>query len=376
MVNYYELLNISSDATHDEIETIITSEFNKWRKRVNAPTPERRQQVDEMLHNLNQAQEILLDPAKRKAYDEDLANAHTNQSDDKSAQTTGETTNNEDQDHYQELSNRYSFHYNEGNYADAIVVAQEMTRVQPNNPYAWYDLALANFHWDNYADARYEVNHAISLKPNDAGLYNGAFYIYINSTDLRVNERRKSARNYIEKALAIEPEDVVFNGNLASMEYDDGYYQNAINRLEAIRTKEELTEFGSNILARSYLAKVQNEYATRVNYNNGSFQYYFTNPDQIDQSREYIQKAYQFAQTPEVRSEIDEVDRLADQSLGFRYEYKFLILIVIGALWFLSVMQDLRLIQMAISGALAYFGWKKFKVPIYTVNEKYVKSLR
>lgn len=70
--NYYRHLNLSQTASPDEIKKALHREFRTWTLRVNAAKLEDRQEAERMVKLLEEAESILLDPARRTAYDKEL----------------------------------------------------------------------------------------------------------------------------------------------------------------------------------------------------------------------------------------------------------------------------------------------------------------
>lgn len=374
MVNYYVLLDISENATAEEIDAKIKSEINRWRKRTNAPSPERQREANERLEYLRQAQEILLDPVKRSAYDEELHKAHQESRENQEEQAS---TGREGQDQeVAALYDRYNFYLDEENYGEAIEIAKQLTRLLPNDPYAWHDLAYANYRWDNFSAARYEINHTLSLKQNEAYFFQTAFNIYFHSPDLPLEEKLEKAKEYIQKAISLDPAYPSYQEDLAAVNYDEGYYNTSINLLEPLLSKGSISNYGKEILSRSYVQKVENEYSVPVSYQNGSVRHYFTEPGKISRAKEFLEKALTLAQVPGTKKHIRELSHSADHALKYQNNYKYLILLAIAALWFIAALDGLKLFQILISGGIGYFAWTKFRVPIYKLNADYVKTLR
>ncbi|MEI3613564.1 DnaJ domain-containing protein [Pseudogracilibacillus sp. SO30301A] len=372
MENYYDIIGISSNASEEEIRAKIKAEMNKWRKRVNAPNAEKRREAEEKQELIQEAEKTLLDPGKRNAYDQELMGQQNTQPNNQHAQPIGAGM--VEQNYLDELEGRYEFYLNEDNHYQASLVCQELTKLTPNDAMAWKKLAFSNLMLNNFAEARYEINKAISLKQNEAHFYYTAYLIYKKSTDLYDIDRMKHARAYIDKALSIDPNNTLYNYLSAQLYYEVDDYQQAINILERFKTNDDF-ENGKDLLALSYVRKVQKEHATRVNYTNGSHQYFFISRELIEQAKEILQYTLSFAKAPNVRDSINEMNRLADEALKFHYNFKFLILLIIGALWFLSALEPFSIIQLAISGTIIYFSWKKFRKPVYVKNQKYINTL-
>lgn len=66
-INFYEILGVKQDATHDEIKSAYKKQMKKWHPDINKDP-----NAINMSSKINEAKEILLDETKRKDYDEYL----------------------------------------------------------------------------------------------------------------------------------------------------------------------------------------------------------------------------------------------------------------------------------------------------------------
>lgn len=372
MENYYDIIGINSDASGAEIKENITAEINKWRKRVNAPNPQKQREASERLEKIQEAEEILMNPGKRKAYDQELMQQqNTPQNNQQTQPVANETVG---QSYLDELNNRYEFYSNEKNHFEAGIVCKELTQLTPDDAMVWRNLAYSNFMLGNFAESRYEINKAISLNPNHAHFYYTAYFFYVRSKDLNNRDKIKHTRDYIDKALRIKPNHQLYNFVSARLYFEKGNYQQAIDILERFKENEDF-DSGRDLLASCYVRKVQNEHTTIVNYRNGSSKFYFTSREMIAQAKDILKNTLTISQEPDVRDSVLEMNSLADEALKFQYNFKFLILLVICAFWFWNALGSFSIIQLAISGAIVYFSWKKFRVPVYVKHQKYISTL-
>lgn len=369
MINYYDVIGVSRNASEEEIDAKIKAEMTKWRKRVNAPTPEKRREAEEKQELILEAEEILLDPEKRNTYDQELMRQQNTQN--QQSQPIDDVS----VAHLEELESRYNFYYNEGNHYEASLVCKEFIKLEPYNAYAWKNLSFSNLMLHNYAEARYEINKAISLIENDSSIYFTAYQIYEGSVDLTDVDRMKRARAYIDKALEIDPNNPLYNECSAELYYDMGNYQQAINILERFKTNDYF-EYGKDLLALSYLMKAQREHTELVSYPNGYQRYYFTSRESIEKAKEMLQYALDFAHYQNTIDSIRELNSFADDDSKFEYNFKYLILLVICALWFSVALEGFNIIQLGISGLVVYFSWQKFREPVYVKNKKYIDNLK
>ena len=79
MENYYRELNIAPTATEEEIKKAILRERRLWSNRTNAPDLERKQEAERKVALLANAEQVLLDPARKQQYDHALRTAPVDQ---------------------------------------------------------------------------------------------------------------------------------------------------------------------------------------------------------------------------------------------------------------------------------------------------------
>lgn len=359
------------DATQDEIEEQIAAEMNRWRKRVNAPNPERRREAEEKQELLQKAKEVLGDPQARKAYDRELQGQQNNSKESEPAEPS-----NPNQTYLEELQRRFNFFESEESYQEAAAVAREVTKIDPNNASAWYNVAYMNYLSNNYADARFEINEAISRDPGNAHYYFVASHIYFLSDDIDHRTSRREQRTFIDKALEINPNYPLYNVISAKLYYKEGAYQRTIDICERLEANGELEKENVPYLALAYIEKMKSDYMTAVTLRNGSREYFFTSKAEIHMAKQAIQHASQYASSPEAKRVISQATAVANTSLKTEYNFKFLIVAIIGAFWFLTALESFSIIQLAISGAIVYFSWNKFRIPNVVKNQKFIKSLQ
>ncbi len=73
MSDYYEILEISSDATVSEIETALDAQYHYWRRRVTHYDPAQVNKANQKLHQIEQIRATLTDPQKRATYDTSIS---------------------------------------------------------------------------------------------------------------------------------------------------------------------------------------------------------------------------------------------------------------------------------------------------------------
>jgi DnaJ-class molecular chaperone len=155
MENYYKILNVQPTAKDTELKEAIHTALRRWSNRTNAPQMDRRQEAERMVKLLEEAETILLNPAKRTEYDRNLKNAplsvpHENRG------AVDSATN---------LIDEGRRLLAEGNIGDALYAATKATEREGGNPEAWALLGRARFRFGDVEDAIYEYKRAIKLKP-------------------------------------------------------------------------------------------------------------------------------------------------------------------------------------------------------------------
>ena len=72
MNNYYDLLNISQEANQSEIETVLDDQYTKWRALVTHHDNNVVAQANQALNQLEEIRNTLMNPEKRRAYNNSL----------------------------------------------------------------------------------------------------------------------------------------------------------------------------------------------------------------------------------------------------------------------------------------------------------------
>jgi tetratricopeptide (TPR) repeat protein len=99
-------------------------------------------------------------------------------------------------------------------YAEAYELLKTALDAQPDHPELLYDVALAAEKLNRIDVAESSLRKLITLKPDNAQAYNALGYTLADRTD-----RLTEARNYIEKALKLSPEDPFILDSMGWVEY-------------------------------------------------------------------------------------------------------------------------------------------------------------
>ena len=153
MNNYYALLSLDPGCAEDEIRKAIHRELRTWTNRTNAPDLQRKQEAERRIKLLDEADAILLDPAKSANYDRELGR----QPKVEAALELGETGN------PAEEARRL---LEDGRVADALYLAQKASEADRRDPDIWWILGRANHEFGETDRAVKCLKRAISIRPD------------------------------------------------------------------------------------------------------------------------------------------------------------------------------------------------------------------
>ncbi|GAB4074619.1 hypothetical protein GCM10028778_21220 [Barrientosiimonas marina] len=375
MEDYYDLLGLNGDASDEAIDEAINSGLKKWRKRVNAPDPQKQREASEKMEALQEAREILLDPVKREEYDHQLREAYEQQGDDTIPNEVDPHDESTSMDPADELIQEATALINQDNYADAIVVATKATEVNGNHPYAWEALAKAHFFWKEYGDALYEIKRAINLLPNEDFFYYIAFLCQYNRQDLKKSEKLNLAEEFLEKALHIKPDNPTYMEESASIAQERGKINKAINILKKVEKNHGLSDSARGDLGTLYYNRGLSQ-AQKVNFGRGRSDYYFTDRDSTLKGKDDFSEASKYVQNNSFKDAVNHRISQANDALSFKNRYKILALFILIVPLFFNALVSFNFIMIVFMAAAGYFTWKYGRVPKYELNRKYINSLR
>lgn len=193
MIDYYQLLNISPDATEAEIKKAIRQQRAKYRRRVDSsPDIDTRTMAEKKVEQIGEAEKILIDPEKRDAYDQQLKSAPAETS-------TDQPSKGESQD-WVTVAHDY---YDKGDIRKAYSSAKEATRVESNNDEGWGLRALLASRLENFDDADFAIAQALKMNPTSAKLH------YIAGTVAVAEEDYNTATAEYKESVRLDPNDYV-----------------------------------------------------------------------------------------------------------------------------------------------------------------------
>lgn len=218
--NYYNILGVAQNASAEDVQKAISEKRREWTPRTGHPKLETRQLAEQTIKNIAEAESILLDPAKRRDYDQQLAAQVAAPEPTQTGPTQGRD--------WLQIARDYLV---QGNSSQANYAAREATSQQSENPEAWYIRGLSSELLGNNADAEFELSEAIRLNPNDASYHAELGDLYKN------NELWNKALPEYTRASQLEPSNVYYSAFVGLSEGALGNIEKAHDLLKAAYEK-------------------------------------------------------------------------------------------------------------------------------------------
>lgn len=357
-VDYFELLNLASTASNEDIELRIRDEMRVWVKRTEAPGLSTRQQAERRVQHLTKAKRILLDPSSRQSYESELR-SHRAQT---PAQADAMPAEGED------LVRVAHEHLAEGDALSAVYVASRATEHQPGVPDAWAVLAEGKLAMGRTDDAVYEYRKAIDLKPNEP-----SYYLGLGDVHERREEWPQAMQNY-EQASRIEPTNALYRVAIATVHMQTEQSEKAIPILE-----QAVSELPDSDAARYYLALAYHDAAIESWTPLRDGKHIITTPEQGAYSEEVLSKAQAVKlDDHEVRELLSGTADHVSYALAKHWGYPLSDTLKGGTVLFvlfliaMALSLALTLLVLAGAGVWIYLGIQ----PGWKVNRKHVQALR
>ncbi|MFI6297041.1 hypothetical protein ACIBEJ_35990 [Nonomuraea sp. NPDC050790] len=288
MDNYYAIVGAARNDPADVIKKKITNELRQWQKRTNSSDLSKRQEAERKRDLLSKAGEVLLDDARRQAYDRQL-DAFLASGGGSQAPVVAPSAGGD----WLDQARGYLA---VGDYNSAAYCAREARNTLGASAEVWSLLARANAGLGNLSDALYEAQQATSLDPAspDRQLELGGVYEELEQWD---------------RALACYEQVNRLSGD--SEEADLGIASALANQgrfAEAIPVLEKLHVHGSNQrMAAYYLADVLLAHAETIPVVKEDDGYFITSAEEIAQIRRVLYRVRMLSDDQEIMM------RLADQ---------------------------------------------------------------
>jgi len=304
--NYYRTLKIEPAASEAQIKKAILTAQRFWNPRVNHSDLARRQEAERMVKLLAEAEQVLLNPARKQQYDLALQQAPAERP------QVNDTQNAESQDWINEGRRFLS----SGDIPSALFAATRATQVDGMNPEAWALSAQAKFRWGQIPDSIYEYKRAINLVPNEAKYYFDLGSVY------EAVEDWPSALQQFQWAARIEPMTTMYRASAGEMFWHMDRYAEAITTLQQCLSEAPENRIYRELLALAYCFGSY-EHWTHVPANNpiglpeGQ---YATTRLQVEEALASVQKAQQLqVQTPDVQNLVQSIHANIEGMLKRRF---------------------------------------------------------
>lgn len=193
MVNYYELLEVARNASNDEISSAIKKARRLWNNRANNPDAKIRAEAELRVREIAEAENILLDDAKRAEYNKQLA---------ENRKTAPSGTGAEVNDDWEE---EYFTAYDRDMIEFAVQLAHRAVQANDRDGRAWFLYGEALRRNDRTQEAIAALQRATILSPRDAGAYRQLGFAYSAS------DRLGDAIDAWGEAAKRDPEDNQFH---------------------------------------------------------------------------------------------------------------------------------------------------------------------
>lgn len=240
LVNYYEILEISQDASAGCVRLAIRRQRRTWVKRLQVPGAERRREAEDRMALIEAAEATLLDPQARRAFDARLAGYVPPGPKTEQAAEGGDWLG---------LAREFLEH---GDAPSAAYAARQATDSEALRHEAWAMRGRASFLAGQDRDAISEFGEALRICPDcDEYLFDlGSVY--------ESSGQDKPALDCYEQAAQIAPENPLYQVAISGIYLDNNMPEKALPILEKVHASHpQVDEF------TFYFAAVLNEAALR-----------------------------------------------------------------------------------------------------------------
>jgi predicted Zn-dependent protease len=232
LVDFYGLLGIAETADADAVKRAVREQRRTWNKRAAQSDPVKRAQAEQRVRDLAEAERVLLDPAKRQRFDQEIRTARP-----RSVDPAG--PNDEHRD-WIVAARRY---FEQNNAHSAYYAAREAILVNGADHEAWSILANSSFLMGKYGDAEFEFNEAIRLQPNNA------VYHFDLAEAYAARGQLDPALGEYEIALRLDPGNPLYRTAIANIFIHKSAPEKALELMELVVAEHPDVEFFQYYLA-------------------------------------------------------------------------------------------------------------------------------
>ena len=356
-VDFYDILGITETASDKEILKALKDQRQVWNKRQGTHDLAKRQQAEKRVHDLTQAEYVLLNPQRRQAFNNDRRNTRPD-----SSPTAADGSG----DWIERARNFFGL----GQMASANFAAREAIRTQGGSDEAWSIRAQSALNLGDWREAEFCFQEAIRLKPDDP-----EYHFDLGCAFEAMNESRRALGKF-EDALRIDPRNPVYKAAIASIYLERGETARARRIIEEVVRDHPDVEAFQIYLAWAIVDGFE-DYATILSDNT----FMLTSPAQIARMRSEMNRAKGLKfDDAELRTAIDQRLQLAAKSEQVIWRKPswfsttgkaWLVLFAIGLLTIPAYGVGIVIFGLAL---LAYV--KSYKMPKWRADEKELKATR
>lgn len=293
-VDHYAVISVARNADTDAIEAAVKKAMREWRKRTEAADLSVRQEAEVKVKQIEEARTVLLDPARRARYDQDLAGG---------VQETAKPTPTVDSGNGQTWLERAEDYLAVGDYHSAAYAAREATHVEGQNAKTWWIRSRANAGLSLWQDALYEAKQATALEDSSAEYHFnlGLIHEQMNAYGEAVTEYRRAG--------TCDPANPMYELAVGGVFASNGKPDQALPIFEAVYKKHP-----QDSTANYYLGSVLVQLAEEVPASKTRDGYIVKAQEEIDKMRALCERAKRLnIVDDETRSSADHVLRYLDE---------------------------------------------------------------
>jgi tetratricopeptide (TPR) repeat protein len=217
-VNFYEILpGIAETSDPKAIKEAIRAQRQVWNKRAAQADPVKREQAQKRVRDLAEAERVLLNPERKRAFDQERLQYRPQENVAAHAGAMGRD--------WLALAREY---YERGNAPAANYAAREAITQNGANHEAWAIRANSSFLMAKYQDAGFEFREAIRLRPDNPD------YHFDYGEAFAARGELTEARGEYEAALRLVPGNPLYRTAIANVLLKQGQSQQALALMEDV----------------------------------------------------------------------------------------------------------------------------------------------
>lgn len=269
MVNYYELLEISQNASKDEIGSAIKKARRIWNNRANNPDGRIRSEAEQHIREIAEAEKILLDDSKRREYDQELAQGPRGGSLDRQPSESSDNWEDEFFRAYDRDMNDY-----------AAQIAKQAINSNDRNGRAWFLYGEALRRGGNTSAAIAPLQRASMFLSDDARVFRQLAFAYIDS------DQPGEALKALFDATRCDPDDSEFYCLRAMIFRSAEMIDEA---LDEAKKAYKMSPNDDNVRFEYFFALYE-DVLRSISYNRSSGKHLITNKAQLDYSHTILKE--------------------------------------------------------------------------------------